>query len=74
MVLWRGRPALRDDEQTRTTWSDRWDDRAISIRTSRVENFAELAISDRGLGIPEDKLKEVFEPFVTRKLKGMGVG
>jgi C4-dicarboxylate-specific signal transduction histidine kinase len=30
------------------------DDRAISIRTSRVENFAELAISDRGLGIPED--------------------
>jgi len=50
------------------------DDRAISIRTSRVENFAELAISDRGLGIPEDKLKEVFEPFVTSKSKGMGVG
>ena len=50
------------------------DDRAISIRTSRVENFAELAISDRGPGIPEDKLKEVFEPFVTSKSKGMGVG
>ena len=50
------------------------DDRAISIRTSHVANFAELAISDRGLGIPEDKLKEVFEPFVTSKSKGMGVG
>ena len=50
------------------------DDRAISIRTSRVENFAELAISDRGPGIPEDKLKEVFEPFVTSKSKGMGMG
>jgi signal transduction histidine kinase len=50
------------------------DDRAISIRTSRVENFAELAIADRGPGIPEDKLKEVFEPFVTSKSKGMGVG
>jgi C4-dicarboxylate-specific signal transduction histidine kinase len=35
------------------------DDRAISIRTSRVEKFAEIAISDHGPGIPEDKLKEV---------------
>jgi signal transduction histidine kinase len=50
------------------------DDRAINIRTSRVENFAELAISDRGPGIPEDKLKEIFEPFVTHKSNGMGVG
>ncbi|MDE5455432.1 GHKL domain-containing protein [Bradyrhizobium sp. CSA112] len=50
------------------------DDRVISIRTSRVENFAELAISDHGPGIPEDKLKEVFEPFVTNKPKGMGMG
>jgi signal transduction histidine kinase len=50
------------------------DDRVISIRTSRVENFAELAISDHGPGIPEGKLKEVFEPFVTNKPKGMGMG
>ena len=50
------------------------DDRLISIRTSRVENFAELAISDHGPGIAEDRLKEVFEPFVTSKSKGMGMG
>ena len=50
------------------------DDRAISIRTSRVEKLAEIAISDHGPGIPEDKLKEVFEPFVTNKPKGMGMG
>lgn len=46
----------------------------ISIRTSRVEQFAELSVSDRGPGIPEDKLEEVFEPFFTTKAEGMGMG
>ena len=48
--------------------------RTISIQTSRVENFAELSVADRGLGIPEDKIKEVFEPFFTSKAEGMGMG
>ena len=50
------------------------ENRIISIRTSRVENFAQLSVSDRGPGIPEDKLKEVFEPFFTTKAEGMGMG
>ncbi len=50
------------------------EDRIISIRTSRVEKFAQLSVSDRGPGIPEDKLKEVFEPFFTSKVEGMGMG
>jgi len=48
--------------------------RIISVRTSRVDKFAELSVSDRGPGVPEDKLKEVFEPFYTSKAEGMGMG
>ena len=48
--------------------------RIVTLRTSRVENFAELSISDHGPGIPADKLKEVFEPFFTTKAEGMGMG
>lgn len=50
------------------------EDRIINIRTSCVDHFAELSVSDRGVGIPEDKLKEVFEPFFTTKTEGMGMG
>ena len=48
--------------------------RIISIRTSPVEDFAELSVSDHGQGIPEDKLKEIFEPFFSSKAEGMGMG
>ena len=50
------------------------ENRTITIRTSRVENYAELSVSDRGPGIPDGKLKEIFEPFYTSKAQGMGMG
>ncbi len=50
------------------------ENRVISIRTSRIEKFAQLSVSDRGSGIPDGRLKEVFEPFFTSKAAGMGMG
>ena len=33
-----------------------------------------LSVSDRGPGIPEEKLNAVFAPFFTSKAEGMGMG
>jgi signal transduction histidine kinase len=64
-IVVNGMDAMRDT---------RSENRIISIRTSRVDNFAQLSVSDRGPGIPEEKLKEVFQPFFTSKAEGMGMG
>jgi C4-dicarboxylate-specific signal transduction histidine kinase len=48
--------------------------RRLTIQTSLRDEFAEVAIADAGPGIPADKLQGVFEPFVTSKAHGMGVG
>jgi PAS domain S-box-containing protein len=47
-------------------------DRKIDVTTLRVENFAEIAVSDNGPGI--DNVEVVFEPFFTTKSHGMGMG
>jgi signal transduction histidine kinase len=33
-----------------------------------------LSVADTGPGIPEGKLAEIFEPFVTTKPSGLGLG
>ena len=49
-------------------------ERKVTISTTSIGNFAEVSVSDRGPGIPLDKLKELFEPFFTTKPDGMGMG
>jgi signal transduction histidine kinase len=48
--------------------------RKITVNTARVENFAEVAVSDSGPGIPVDIAEMVFQPFFTTKTQGMGIG
>lgn len=48
--------------------------RTIVVTTMRVENFAEVAVSDNGPGISPDIVKMLFQPFFTTKSQGMGVG
>jgi len=46
----------------------------ITIRISEKENFAVIEIEDSGPGIPEEYFSKMFEPLVTSKQKGTGLG
>ena len=47
----------------------------IVVRTSVLHHdLAEVSIEDSGPGIPPGKEKEIFEPFYTTKVAGMGMG
>jgi len=48
-------------------------DLTISSRAME-ENRLEIKMTDTGIGIPEEVMKNVFKPFFTSKRKGVGVG
>ena len=47
---------------------------AISICTRRKGSFAEISVSDTGMGIPEEIQSRIYEPFFTTKEVGRGTG
>jgi PAS domain S-box-containing protein len=50
-------------------------DRRLLVRTERNgDGGVQVSVSDRGCGIPEDRLSTIFEPFVTTKAEGLGLG
>ena len=48
--------------------------RHLELATSMAGRFVELAVSDHGVGIPNDQFEQVFEPFVTFRDHGLGLG
>jgi signal transduction histidine kinase len=49
-------------------------ERQLSLATTADDGFVQLTVSDRGAGIPPEQLEQVFEPFVTFRRQGLGLG
>lgn len=48
--------------------------RELTIRADRVGEMVEIRVADTGPGLPEPVRARLFQPFVTTKPDGMGVG
>jgi signal transduction histidine kinase len=46
----------------------------VTVRTREVGQHAEVSVIDRGCGIPSEKIETIFNPFVTTKQNGVGLG
>lgn len=46
----------------------------IFVATLEDDGVAEVSVSDRGCGIPPDRIESIFNPFVTTKKTGVGLG
>jgi nitrogen fixation/metabolism regulation signal transduction histidine kinase len=49
-------------------------DGVIRVRTEATAGRARLLISDNGPGFPGEMLPRIFEPYVTTKARGTGLG
>jgi two-component system, LuxR family, sensor kinase FixL len=48
--------------------------REIAVSARRIENMIEIAVADSGPGLAPNIAERLFQPFVTSKAKGMGIG
>ena len=47
---------------------------AVTVKTRASGRHVEIAVIDRGLGIDQKTLKDIFNPFFTTKKEGVGLG
>ena len=50
------------------------DRRRLTVTTAANDGFVDVAVRDSGPGISEASIAEIFEPFVSTKSEGMGIG
>jgi len=48
--------------------------RELTVSTELTEGMVQVSIADTGPGVPEDVQARLFQPFVTTKNEGMGIG
>jgi len=48
--------------------------RGLAFTTAVEDGFIHLVVADCGTGIPKNRLDHVFEPFVTFRDEGLGLG
>ncbi len=48
--------------------------RRVMLRTSGADQQVLVSVADRGVGVSEDRLSQIFEPFYTTKSEGLGLG
>jgi two-component system sensor kinase FixL len=47
---------------------------SLTITADRQDGMIEIAVIDQGSGIPPEIQDNLFQPFVTSKAEGMGIG
>ena len=50
------------------------DRRIVTIGIAATDEYVQVVVSDRGDGIPHGQLERIFEPFVTTRERGLGMG
>ncbi len=46
----------------------------VSVSTKRLNNKVEIKVRDNGIGIPQELMDKIFQPFFTTKPTGQGTG
>lgn len=63
-----GKLRIRTHKRSQLSFNGKYDP------SKKAKEWVEIEIEDTGKGIPPDNLKDIFSPFFTTKIKGMGFG